>query len=163
MRADYAAGCAEELLSEEDKSILPWKNLAVLYLVLGRFPEALKCMGENEKIFPGRASFYMDRAEIYERMGRYRDAIQEYEKYLQDKDSRSKKAMVEIADDYACLGDMREAQKRYKKLLKKYPGDRWIEKKYADHLVGVARDYKTAFGILQNHLANEKEDGKETL
>ncbi len=154
---------AIELLSEEDKSILPWKNLAVLYLVLGRFPEALKCMGENEKIFPGRASFYMDRAEIYERMGRYRDAIQEYEKYLQDKDSRSKKAMVEIADDYACLGDMREAQKRYKKLLKKYPGDRWIEKKYADHLVGVARDYKTAFGILQNHLANEQEDGKETL
>lgn len=154
---------AIELLKEDDKSILPWKNLAVLYIIQGRYAEALQCMGENEKLFPGRASFYMDRAEIYERMGRYRDAIQELERYLQDKDSRSKRAQVDIADDYASLGDMREAQRRYKKLLKKYPNDAWVERQYAEHLIDVARDYKTAFGILQNRLANEGEENDSTF
>lgn len=154
---------AIELLREDDKSILPWKNLAVLYMIQGRYAEALQCMGENEKLFPGRASFYMDRAEIYERMGRYRDAIRELESYLQDKDSRSKRAQVDIADDYAALGDMREAQRRYKKLLKKYPNDAWVERQYVEHLMEVARDYKTAFHLLQNRLANEAEDGVSTL
>lgn len=154
---------AIELLSEEDKSILPWKNLAVLYMIRGLYPEALRCIGENEKLFPGRASFYKDRAEIYERMGRYRDAIQENENYLRDKDSRSKRAMVDIADDYASLGDMKEAQRRYKKLLKKFPGDQWIEKQYAEHLIGTLRDFKGAYGILQNLLSNEQEDNKDTI
>ena len=154
---------AIELLSGEDKSILPWKNLAMLYVIQGRYAEALWCMGENEKLFPGRASFYMDRAEIYERMGRYRDAIQELEKYLQEKDSRSKRAQVDIADDYAALGDMREAQRRYKKLLKKYPNDTWLERQYVTHLLGVARDYKTAYVLLQNRLASEAEDNKAML
>ena len=154
---------AIELLTEEEKSILPWKNLAVLYLIQGRFTEALRCLGENEKLFPGRASFYMDRAEVYERMGRYRDAIRELEAYLQDKDSRSKRAQVDIADDYASLGDLREAQRRYKKLLKKYPNDAWVERQYAAHLIEVTRDYKTAYHLLHNRLANETQDNESTF
>lgn len=154
---------AIELLSEEDKSVLPWKNLAVLYLIQGRFEEALQCMEENEKLFPGRASFYMDRAEIYERMGRFEDAIREYGRYLNEKDSKSKRAMADIADDYASQGNLREAEKRYKKLLKDYPEDKWIEGRYLEYLLEAAMDYKTAYGILKKRLADPKDDGKETV
>lgn len=154
---------AIELLNEEDKSILPWKNLAMLYLIQGRCEEALQCMDENEKLFPGRASFYLDRAEILERMGRFQDAIREYARYLNEKDSGSKRAKVDMIDAYAKQGDLREAEKRYKALLKEYPDDQWIENRYVEYLVEIARDFKTAYGILKKRLSDRAGDNKSTI
>lgn len=150
------------LLSEEDKSILPWKNKMILRMIQGRYEEALQCLAENEKLFPGRPSFYMDRAEILERMGRFDEAIEVYRRYLAEKEPGSRQAQTKIAMAYALKGDLREASKRYKRLLKEHPGDRWIESQYVEYLMEVARDFKTAYNILKKQLQGGG-DGRETI
>ncbi len=150
------------LLGEEEKSILPWKNKMILRMIQGRFDEALRCLEENEKLFPGRASFYMDRAEILERMGRFDEAIRVYERYLEQKGADSRQAQTDIAMDYGLKGDMREAYRRYKRLLKDRPGDRWLENQYVEFLLEVARDFKTAYNILKKQLQSGG-DGAETI
>ncbi len=161
-RAEENYDRAIALLGEEDKSVLPWQNKMVLRMIQGRYREALQCLEENEKLFPGRASFYMDRGEILERMGRFDEAIEVYKKYLAEKEPGSRQAQVKIADAYASKGDLREASKRYKRMLKDHPGDRWLENQYIEHLIEVARDFKTAYNILKRQLAAEP-DSKETV
>lgn len=155
---------AIELLGDEDESILPWKNLAVLYLIQKRYEDAWDCIAENEKRFPDRASLYMDRAEILEKSGQFDNAIREYERFLDKKDNRSRRAKVNMANVYAMKGDIRTAQKSFKKLLKEYPGDRWIENQYLDLLLEEQVDLRTAYSILKKRLlADPAKDGKANL
>lgn len=155
---------AIELLGDESESILPWKNLAVLYLIQRRFEEAWNCVTENEKRFPDRASLYMDRAEILEKSGRFEEAIDEYNRFLDKKDSKSKRAQVNIANVYAMKGDTRTAQKCFKKLLKEFPGDRWIENQFIDFMLEEQVDLRTAYSMLKKRLLGDPaKDGKANL
>ena len=153
-----------ELLGDEDESILPWKNLAVLYLIQKRYEDAWNCIAENEKRFPDRASLYMDRAEILEKSGQFGEAIREYERFLDKKDNKSRRAKVNIANVYAMKGDTRTAQKCFKKLLKEFPGDRWIENQWIDFMLEEQVDLRTAYSILKKRLlADPAKDGKANL
>ncbi|MBR6527955.1 MAG: tetratricopeptide repeat protein [Lachnospiraceae bacterium] len=152
------------LLGEEDESVLPWKNLAVLYLIQQRYEEAWDCVAENEKLFPDRASLYMDRAEILEKSGQFGEAIREYERFLEKKDSKSRRAKVNIANVYDIKGDTKTAQKCFKKLLKEFPGDRWIENQWIDFMLEEQVDLRTAYSILKKRLlADPAKDGKANL
>ena len=44
-------------------------------------------------------------------------------------------AKVNIANVYAMMGDTKTAQKCFKKLLKEFPGDRWIENQWIDFML----------------------------
>jgi len=153
-----------ELLGGESESILPWKNLAVLYLIQKRYEDAWNCIAENEKRFPDRASLYMDRAEILEKSGQFYEAIREYERFLDKKDSKSRRAKVNIANVYAMMGDARTAQKCFKKLLKEFPGDRWVENQWIDFMLEEQVELRTAYSILKKRLlADPAKDGKANL
>lgn len=152
------------LLGDEADSILPWKNLAVLYLIRRRFDDAWNCVAENEKLFPDRASFYLDRAEILEKSGRFGEAIAEYERFLEGKDPTSRRAKVNIANVYAMMGDTRMAHKCYKKLMKEFPGDQWIETQWLEFMLEEQVDLRTAYSILKKRLLREpSKDGKNNL
>lgn len=153
-----------QLLGEEGESILPWKNLAVLYLIQKRYEDAWSCIAENEKRFPDRASLYMDRAEILEKSGQFYEAIREYERFLDKKDNKSRRAKVNIANVYAMKGDSRTAQKCFKKLLKEFPGDRWVENQFIDFMLEEQVDLRTAYSMLKKRLLGDPaKDGKANL
>lgn len=151
------------LLNDEDRSVLPWKNLAVICLIQGRYEEALKCVAENEKLFPGRGSFYADRAEILKRQGRYEEAIAEYNRYLKEQEPGSLQTQVDIADAYGFMGKIQEADKRYSRLYKDHSNSRWVEKMYIIFMMEISMDYKGAYRLLKSRLADPRQDNKDAV
>ena len=152
-----------QCMGDRSESILPWKNLAILYMVLGRLEEAWVAVAENEKRFPGRNSFYMDRAEILERWGRLDEAIAQYEHFLKSKDPMARRAMVNLANVHAMKGDLRQAQKCWKQCLKEFPGDVWVELQCIDFMLEYQVDLRTAYSVLKTRLQDPSKDTKETV
>lgn len=90
---------------DEEKSLLPYNNMAHCYESLGQYQEALHCYQENLKLFPDKISVWEDIGDLYVYQGDYHNAIKAYEK-------------IKTQNNYAlCIANIHERNGDIKKAL----------------------------------------------
>ena len=67
-----------ERLDDDPSNARHWSNMAVAHRHLGNYPEALNCINEAILINPSTWEFFQNRGKIYEDLGRFDRALEEY-------------------------------------------------------------------------------------
>lgn len=134
-------------------SLSPYQNLAQLYIETGRPEEALRVLRQASAQKGADAEFLAGLAESYTRLKTLKllpeqiaseRALALLERAAAAEPSKSPKTLLRLADGFATLGDLKQAEKFYLELLTEYPDLLLVHEKLADIYLRTERDDEAA-------------------
>ena len=138
-----------------------WYGRALV--IVGKVEEGTKHLKTSVKLAPNNISLRFPVAELFERIGNYKEALDQYRVILQqhkkgeNADLASKKMTVAMANQHIKKGDYESAAFLFNDLLDQYPNDTeimiWLATSYFS-----TKNYPKAEMILKNILKKNKAD-----
>lgn len=93
-RAIEALQKSADCMTEEEKSVLPYSNMADCYESQEKYREAIECYEKDLKLFPDRNSFWEYVGDLYSYLGEYGKAIEAYRKLEEPGDYAVNRAYI---------------------------------------------------------------------
>lgn len=107
-------------LMKNEKTPLPYNNLAKCYRILGKYEEALQCYKKNMELFPDNPDMYLLLGDFYRENEEYHKAIATYEEGM-SRTGHQEPLEMEMLRTYGMKGDYAMVSALCRRLRKKYP------------------------------------------
>lgn len=142
---------AVRYMMEEDKTALPYNNLAKCYRIMNRYEDARKCYEKNLELFPKHADIYLLMGGFFRENKEYEKAVVTYRKGM-ERSEEKKSLELELFRTLGMEGEEELVEKMGKKLREKYAEDPILFQLTGEvYLFGLEK-WKEAEGYLKTAL-----------
>lgn len=96
---------SKELMDSADSDVRPYYQISKCYLSLGNYERAIEACKEGIEIFPNDSDFWEQLGLVYEKQGKYKDALKAYKKMK----GLSTDYYSDMADVWEAMGEQEKA------------------------------------------------------